>query len=167
MAVDRDTELAAFEQHLEVYGSRAERWPAATRKRFEPLLAEQARARELLADARALDRLLDRASMADPARVQALSDHIIDLATREVERPTAAVVDLATRRRSRPLPRASQLKLASALAASLIIGIFIGTTPPVVSAVEEIAGAVGLPANADVADLVLFDDGAADEEDLI
>ena len=65
------------------------------------------------------------------------------------------------------MPRASRLKLASALAASLIIGIFIGTTPPVVSAVEEIAGAVGLPANADVADLVLFDDGAADEEDLI
>ena len=167
MAVDRDTELAAFEQHLEVYGSRVERWPAATRKRFEPLLGEQARARELLADARALDRLLDRAPMADPARVQALSDRIINLATGEAERPTAAVVDLATRRRSRPLPRASQLKLASALAASLIIGIFIGTTPPVVSAVEEIAGAVGLPANADVADLVLFDDGAADEEDLI
>lgn len=167
MAADKNTELAAFEEHLEVYGSRAERWPADARKRFEPSLAEQVRARGLLAEAQALERLLDQAPMPDPARVQALSDRIVDLATREPERPAAAVIDFAARRRPQPLPRAFQLKLASALAASLVVGIFIGTTPRAVSAIAEIAGAVGLPADADVADLVLFGDGSADEEDLI
>lgn len=170
MAVDKDTaELTAFEQHLEVYGAHAERWPAAARERFEQLLADEARARELLADAQALERLLDRAPLPNPARMQALSDRIVALATDEVGRASAApvIIDLAARRRSRPAPPAFQWKLASALAASLIFGIYIGTAPPVVSAVEAIASAVGLPADAESSDLVLFDDGAADEEDLI
>ena len=167
MAVEDTAELAAFEQHLEVYGSRAERWPATARERFEPLLAREARARELLADAQAFERLLDRSPLPDPARVKALSDRIVVLATHEAGRASAPVIELAARRRQRPAPSASQWKLASALAASLIFGIYIGSAPPVVSAVEAIAGAVGLPADDESSELVLFDDGAADEEELI
>jgi hypothetical protein len=169
MAVEKDTaELTDFEQHLEIYGSRAEKWPAAARERFEQLLANEARAKELLADAQALERLLDRAPSPNPARMQVLSDRIVALATGEAGRASAPVIiDLAARRRPRPAPPALQWKLASALAASLMFGIYIGAAPRVVSAVEAIAGAVGLPADAESSDLVLFDDGAADEEDLI
>jgi len=169
MAVDKATaELTAFEQHLEVHGSRAARWPADSRQRFEPLLAKEVRARELLAEAEALERLLDRAPLPSSARIQALSDRIAALAEDDAEaRVPAPVVDLAAHRRAPPPAQGYRLKLASALAASLLVGIYIGTAPRVVSTVEAIASAVGLPADAESSDLVLFDDTAADDEDLI
>ncbi|MCL4766416.1 MAG: hypothetical protein KJZ80_09305 [Hyphomicrobiaceae bacterium] len=170
MTVDRHTgDLAAFEHHLEVYGSRFDRWPQEARRRFEPLLDGEPRAGELLAEARDLERLLDRAPLPDAVRMQALSDRIVALAAGETnDRSSAPVIDLASRRRPRPMAQTFRWKVASALAASLLVGIYIGTSTPVVSAVEAIAGAVGLPAHGDTPDVVLFYDGAAaDEEDLL
>lgn len=169
MTVDRETgELAAFERHLDVYGCRSERWPQEARRRFEPLLAREPRAGELLAEARALERLLDRAPLPDPARMLALGDRIVALAvTGAGNRTGAPVIDLATRRRPPPQAQAFRWKVASALAASLLAGIFIGNSTPVVSAVEAIASAVGLPADGQSSDVVLFYDGAVDEEDYL
>lgn len=171
MAVDTDTaELAAFEALLEIHGARAERWPDSARERFEPLIARNARARELLAEARALERLLDRASLPDAQRTQDLADRIIAAAAAEgaAQRPAANVVDFPAHRRTRAAPAQTvRWKVASALAASLLVGIYLGASPPVTSAVEAIATAVGLEDNAENADLVLIYSAAAEEEDLI
>ena len=169
MAVDKVTaELAGLEQHLDVFGSEVERWPAEARLRFEPLLASEARARELLNEARALDRLLDRAPLPDEARMEALADRIVGLAIADANasaQTAAPVFDLASRRGPQAQP--FRWKVASALAASLIVGIFIGTAPPVISAVESIAASVGGQENVDPSDLALFDDGTSDDEDLL
>lgn len=171
MAVDKDTaELAAFEDNLDIHGSRTERWPEAARLRFEPLLERSARARELLAEARALDSVLDRAPLPDTQRMQALADRIVAMAAAEAttKRSAAPVIDLATRKRlRRPPAPAFRWKVASALAASLLVGIYLGSSPPATSAVEAIASAVGVPADAGGLDLVLLDDPAAEDEDFL
>ncbi len=171
MTVDKNTaELAAFEAHLEVHGARAERWPEAARERFEPLLERNARARELLAEARALEKLLDRAPLPNTERMEALADRIVAMAAAEkASQPSAGnVVDLAARRQARtmPTPR-SRWQVASALAASLLVGIYLGASPPVTSAIETIAAAVGLEDVAEDSDLVLMYSVVADEEELI
>lgn len=164
---NNSAELAAFEQHLDVYGSRADRWPREARSRFETLLAQDARARELLVEARAFEKLLDRAPVVDDASANALADRIAALATSQPQpRPDASIIDLASRRRPSSPVQAFRWKVASALAASLLVGIFIGAASPVVSAVEDFAGSVGL-SDSGSSDLALFDDGAADDEELL
>ena len=171
MAVDKDTaELAAFEVHLEVHGARTERWSEAARERFKPLMERNARARELLAEARALEKLLDRAPLPNVDRMEALANRIVAMAAAEkASQPsTGNVVDLAARRQARAMraPR-SRWQVASALAASLLVGIYLGASPPVTSAIETIAAAVGLEDVAEDADLVLMYSAVADEEELI
>ena len=171
MAVDKDTaELAAFEEFLEVHGARAERWPEAARERFRPLLERNARARELLAEARVLETLLDRAPLPSADRTEPLANRIVAVAAAEkANQPsTGNVIDLAARRQARTMlmPR-SRWQVASALAASLLVGIYLGASPPVTSAIETIAAAVGLEDEAEDSDLVLMYSVVADEEELI
>lgn len=170
------TELEAFARHLEGYGGREERWPEAARRRFGPLLGADEEARRLLAEARALDRLLDQASVPVPERVIALVDRIAAAAAalpRDEMRPSVAcIVDLAEVRAARgpgrPLLRAPGVRVAAALAASLLIGLYLGTSPTVISAVDAAAGVVGLAEQGDSADLAMFDDGAdSGGEDLL
>lgn len=170
MAGNQNTaELLDFEQHLDVHGSRSERWAEEARQRFEPLLAKSGRARELLAETRALEQLLDRAPLPDAQRMQSLADRISAAVVAEVKSSSASasVIDLGARRRLRQPLRSFSWKVASALAASLLVGIFIGASPSVTSAVESLATAVGLPSGAESTDLVLIYDAAADEEDFL
>lgn len=171
MAVEQDrAELTAFEDHLDIHGSRAERWPDAARERFEPLLERSGRARELLAEARALESLLDRAPLPDEQRMQALAGRIVAAAAVEAggKQASTPIIDLASHQRMRRSPApAFRWKVASALAASLIAGIYLGASPPVTSAVEAIANAVGVPADPGGSDLVLIYDPAVDEEDFL
>lgn len=166
MEADKDTaELVAFEHHLDVHGSRAERWTEAARQRFEPLLKRSRRAQEMLAEAQALERLLDQAPSPDTRRMQALADRIVMAAVAEAasERASAPVIDLAARRQIRQPARSFGWKVASALAASLLVGIFIGASPPITSAVETLASAAGLPGETDTEDLLLIYDDTDDE----
>src|SRR5690606_32038312 len=104
MAGDKNSaDLTALEEHLEIHGSRTERWPEAARRRFDFLLKENARARELLAEARALDDLLDRAPLPDPRRIADLGDRIAALAMAEGrdQRPAAPVINFPVRRQAR------------------------------------------------------------------
>lgn len=170
MAVDKHTaELAAFEEHLDAYGSRVEIWPEAARRRFEPLIAGNARARELLAEARALENLLDRAPLPAKDRMVALADRIVSVATAEGREQVASahVIDLAARRQARTVTRPAIWRVASALAASLLVGIYLGASPPVATAIEAIAGAVGVQTDSDLTDLAVIYDPAADEEEYL
>lgn len=73
---------ADFEQLLAVYGSDRVRWPVEARKAAAHLVAQSADARRLLAEAEALDRLLDRAPLPTLSREAALSARIVDAAQR-------------------------------------------------------------------------------------
>jgi hypothetical protein len=168
---DGTGEIAAFERYLEAHGASPERWSEAARRRFLPLLEREAHAIRLMREARSLERLLDRASAPSPERVKALADRIISVAMNEAKhRADAAVIDLSSRRTARRHTDRSRSaagwKIASALAASLIAGIFLGNAPPVVSAVEAVADTVGLSERTDVASLAFFDEGGAGDEDV-
>ncbi|KAB2912397.1 MAG: hypothetical protein F9K29_19190, partial [Hyphomicrobiaceae bacterium] len=65
---------ADFERLLEVYGSDRTRWPVEARTGASHLVARDAAARRLLAEAEALDRVLERAPLPSLAREAALAD---------------------------------------------------------------------------------------------
>ncbi|MFV0296926.1 MAG: hypothetical protein ACK5JT_12505 [Hyphomicrobiaceae bacterium] len=64
--------LAELEDLLDAFGGASERWPDARRAAALELIARDSSARRLLEEAQALDRLLDKASAPDPARVDDL-----------------------------------------------------------------------------------------------
>jgi hypothetical protein len=163
--------MAEFARLLEVYGSERTRWPAEVRAPAALLVGADAQARRLLAEAEALDRLLERAPLPGPAVEAALAERIVAAAQgspRVVRLPgvqraaeaAAPAPDRATaapptaigmgRRRSRLLSQ--EVGAAGFLAASLMVGVVIGnsTLPPRF-----------LPALADMAGL------APDRDDLV
>jgi hypothetical protein len=96
-----ELDLAAFADLLETCGSDAARWPAARRQEAEALLAREAGARRLLEEARALDRVLGRASGAAAPR-SGLVDRIVARSLGREAPPRDNVVPLAVRRRPPP-----------------------------------------------------------------
>ncbi len=76
----RSRELGAFARLLDGYGADRTRWPAPERLRFASLLAEDAEARRLLAEAAALDRLIDMAPLVAESRREALVERILERA---------------------------------------------------------------------------------------
>src|SRR5262245_24660537 len=79
-----ENEMEAFEQLLASHGADRTRWPAPARLRFAPLLSVSAEARRRLAEAEALDRLLDLAP-APRTNQSALADGIVAAALAEAK----------------------------------------------------------------------------------
>ncbi len=137
-----------FERLLETYGSDPDRWPALRRAEALALAGESAPAARLLAEARALDGVLARVPQADPARMQPLSDRILAAATAgpapipEAQSKGARVIQLPVRKRpaiappaspprthtvpARPAREPGTWRAATALAASLMLGVMLG-----------------------------------------
>jgi hypothetical protein len=102
--------MARFESLLEAYGGNLARWPAQDARPAAALLEGSAEARSRLAEARALDHVLDRASAPDPKRLRVLADRIVAEAANVAARPdTSSQRPLAERdgagARIIPLPR--------------------------------------------------------------
>src|SRR5438046_2498673 len=74
--------LADFERLLDVYGGDRTRWPAEARAAAAQLVARDGKARRLLAEAEALDRVLERAPLPALATEAALADRIVAAAQR-------------------------------------------------------------------------------------
>ena len=74
--------LADFERLLDVYGGDRTRWPAEARAAAAQLVARDARARGILAEAEALDRVLERAPLPSLAIEAALAERIVAAAQR-------------------------------------------------------------------------------------
>jgi uncharacterized membrane protein YccC len=172
----RPATLLALERHLEIYGADERRWPEAARERFASLIASDARARASLAEARALDRLLDRASWPSVSRERAVRDRIMAAVSNDSggvrSAPAAArVVELPPRRqppRTAPVASRTGWRIAALLAASLAIGIYLGSAGGLTPEVQAVAEVVGLEAEADSYQLSLLDDNAPlSEEDLL
>jgi hypothetical protein len=135
-----DGSLAALEQALERYGSDRTRWPAPVRRAVAGLLTENAGAQRRLAEAEALDRLLDL--MPEPqVETRALADRI--MAAVEAEQPAggsaAPVARVAWARLARDgAGRETPWPAAALLAASLVLGAFIGLSSPLDTAFETV-----------------------------
>lgn len=87
-------ELAALSRLIEASGADRTRWPAPDRLRFAGLLKSSPEARRILAEAAALDRLLDMAPRVPESRHAELADRI---AARARSLPQQAVADGAPR----------------------------------------------------------------------
>ena len=172
----RTANLLALERHLEIYGADQRRWPEEARERFASLIASDARARASLAEARALDRLLDRASWPSVCRKRAVRDRIMTAVSNDGggvrSAPAAArVIELPPRRqppRTAPAGSRTGWRTAALLAASLAIGIYLGSAGGLTPEVQAVVEVVGLQAEADLYQLSLLDDnGPLSEEDLL
>ena len=140
--------LDEFETLLETYGSDPGRWPVLRRAEALALVGDSAAAARLLAEARALDGVLARSGKPDPARLQPMADIIFAAAmTAAVAAPDtqskgARIIQLPVRKRlpetlpaapwpvrretSRPAREPETWRAATALAASLMLGVMLG-----------------------------------------
>lgn len=149
------TELERLDDILAAYGSDRTRWPAPMRLELSQLITTSAEARQMLAQAQAFDRLLDLAPVVSPERMSALSDRIVAQAGRTPRVVTSSVPN------ARPKPASVWKRHAtglSALAASLIAGVFAGQNGTVAPAVADIATVVGFDSLADGARVAATDE---------
>jgi hypothetical protein len=113
--------LERFRELVDAYGGDPRRWPLTERGPAAELLAASAEARAVLAEAAALDQLLDRAPPTAPATLDA--ERLIARATAAgQERPFVPLAGVM-----RPTGRRLWLRAAS-LAAATIIGFVVGWT---------------------------------------
>lgn len=172
-----DQRLAELRHLLDTYGAERTRWPAAARLRVSSVVAADPVAHTLLAEAAAFDRLLDLAPPVEAGREQALAARIMAAALAErpaanlpAQSPTslaASTVPAAVR----PLPRqqsrrpSTQQLAGLMLAASLVLGVFIGTRSQVYPALDSLAEAIGL--SDDSPEVALLADQPTSTDDLL
>ena len=145
---------ADFEHLLDVYGADRTRWPLGCRAGATALLSSDVSARRLLAEAIALDAVLAKGepdAQADTGAMGALAARIIAAAaiTPRVAAVTPAPVPALANSRGRALPGSRQMtsglwRGAAMLAASLVLGIFVGQSQLGAYALPKIAAAAGL-----------------------
>ena len=170
--------LADFERLLEVYGGDRTRWPAEARAAAAQLVAREPRARLLLAEAEALDRVLERAPLPSLASEAALAERIVAGAQRSprmvrlpegaAPAPPAAVgegrvvpLPHVSRGGWRPLLERPDVGRAAALfAASLAVGILIGLANLPQQMLPALEGPGGFPdrASYNLAQIEPFDE---------
>jgi len=147
--------LTEFERLLDVYGGDRTRWPTDARAAAAHLVARDIDAQRLLAEADALDRVLERAPLPALAKEAALADRIVAAAQRSPRivkiggaRPEAGVKPAATGSGRSPLP-VSRAKVGAAglLVASLMIGVVIGRTGLPQQLLPPLAGFAGSAPN--------------------
>jgi hypothetical protein len=128
--------LTEFERLLDVYGGDRTRWPMEARAAAAHLVARDVDAQRLLAEAEALDRVLERAPLPALAKEAALADRIAAAAQRSPRivklggaRPAEPAAPAAARIGRLPLRFSSaNVGAAGLLVASLMIGVVIGRT---------------------------------------
>lgn len=178
--IDNDRKMLA--QVLDTWGSDRSRWPSDRRARLAHLLETDATSRRLVAEARALDRVLDRAPLVAGDRMAALADRIMASAveaTGKVAAPPSSgrVVSFPSFRLQTALKRPSNTnsddaltgrtawQSAALIAASLLIGVYIGAGSTVLPIMQDVAESVGIVAELDVQGLNGLDE-IGDEESL-
>jgi len=155
---DRKTGLALLHDVLDAYGADRTRWPAQVRRELAALISNSAEARAALADAQAFDQLLDQAPVLAPERVAALGERIVAKSART---PRVA----ASRQNSVAAPAWRHLAAASALAASLAIGIIAGQMQAVAPVLGDLVpGAVTADASGQPAGSLDDGNDGADED---
>jgi hypothetical protein len=132
--------LDKLEAALDTYGADRTRWPAPLRLSLSGLIAGNPDAGKMLKDAEAFDRLLDNAPPYDAARLPKLSDRIVAAAGRQ-PRVVASQTDSAKIGGSAwSVIRRHHGFTATALAASLVLGVFAGQLNIFTSAADILLG---------------------------
>lgn len=124
---------------LETFGADRTRWPVHVRRELSSLIAHNQEAQRLVAEAAALDHLLDLAPRVSLGAKSALTDRIVAHASRANVAPIS--------RRSgfgRPLARNDNAYAGMALAASLMLGLLAGSQQGLAPALQEVAASAGL-----------------------
>lgn len=124
---------------LESFGADRTRWPVHVRRELSSLIADNQDAQRLLAEAAALDHLLDLAPCVSLGAKSALTERIVGQAAR-------ADVSQISRRSGfvRPLGRKENAYAGMALAASLVLGLLAGSQQSLAPALQEVAASAGL-----------------------
>lgn len=169
----------ALERLLEVCGADRTRWPARERLRFAGFISEDDEARRLLAEAAALDRLLDLAPSAGKEMEHALKERIVAAALQSADTRLAVVprstdghatkwTAWARRPSLANVPVRNSLPAAALLAASLVVGVLLGSAGTFDSTVQEVAEATGFATAGDSSQLALGEEIVSMvEEDLL
>ncbi|PKQ08120.1 MAG: hypothetical protein CVT73_07840 [Alphaproteobacteria bacterium HGW-Alphaproteobacteria-12] len=129
--MSKEITLERLKAILAAYGASPGRWPADERMAAEALLAASAEARGLVADAALFDMLLDEAPLDAPSR--ALAERLVAARPRAVP-PARASLALPKSRGfigglvEAVWPYGSPAFPAAALAASLVLGVALGST---------------------------------------
>jgi hypothetical protein len=174
----RAEDRQALERLLDVCGADRTRWPARERLRIASFIGEDEGAKRLLAEADALDSLLDLAPRASEARERALQERIVAAALRSSEIRLAvvssrAVAPVASSLRSKyPVFGKGRVSrdwpAAALLAASLVMGVVLGSAGTLDKAVQEVADISGYTTVTDPSQVALGDDIVAPvDEDLL
>jgi hypothetical protein len=175
MGGNRSMTLAEFDQLLDVYGADRVRWPAELRTAATQLVARDAGALRLLAEAEALDHVLERAPLPAPAVETALAARIVAAAQRSPRivksRPAAVaavsrapVQAVALPAPARPGTRRGQLLSQRAralgfLAACIAIGVVLGDSDLTPQFLPELASMTGLaPDDSGLVQIALSDE---------
>lgn len=146
--------LAEFERLLDIYGGDRTRWPIDARAAAAHLVARDAAAQRLLAEAEALDRVLERAPLPSLASEAALAERIVAAAQR-----SPRIVKIGGARPAAPDPLRAQAEgsagparpwlvgrrvgAAGLLVASLMFGLVIGRTSLPQQVLPELAELTG------------------------
>ena len=146
-------EIEALAALLESHGADRTRWPARDRLRFAQMLAEDAEARRLLAEATALDRLLEFAPAPSPEHEQEVGARILAMAQGQARSTAARPQEKSGARLHAPRSGLRLLPAAALLAASLLVGVFAGSS----GVLDSLLDAAGIRA-ADVRQATLDDD---------
>jgi hypothetical protein len=172
MTHDGDLKPATIEglvHLLDVYGADRARWPARERLRYTGFIGDNAAARRIVAEAEALDGLLDMAPEPDPARVDALAQRIMATATggaRGAARTAPAALPPAVARRAAS-DRLIDWPAAALLAASLMLGVFAGTSGIAEEPLQSLAALTSPESDAARDDLAAHAPFGGDEEDVL
>lgn len=161
---------------LDAYGADVTRWPAQAQVGVDSLLAAGPEVNRMLAEAKALDGVLALAPLPASDRRMALADRIVAQALQSAPEPRKSSPGVvipwpgAARERGSPLLRASRSpawRAAALLAASLLVGVFLGIQDLAPGAVRRLVEAVEFNSDFDQATAVISGDGlmaALDEE---
>jgi hypothetical protein len=127
--------LDKLEAALDTYGADRTRWPAPLRHTLSALIAGNGEAQKMLEDAEAFDRLLDCAPRYDARRLGKLKDRIATVAERQPRLVSAHATKSAA-----PRLRRHHGLAATALAASLVLGVFAGQSSFLNTAADSLLG---------------------------
>jgi len=165
-------EQGALERVLSAYGGDPARWPVAQRAGLVALTETSDAARTMLAEARALDRVMDRAAFPVGTAPDALVAAIMAKATAAPQGAASNVVPLAPAARApgpRVRPGAAQRgwRAPALMAASLAAGLLIGGGVNLVPALQDVAEAIGLSIDQGPASIVFNDTQSGFDEDVL
>ncbi|MBS0250604.1 MAG: hypothetical protein JSR78_06005 [Proteobacteria bacterium] len=132
--------LDKLEAALDTYGADRTRWPAPLRLSLSGLIAGNPDAHRMLKDAEAFDRLLDKAPPYDATRLSKLSDRIAMAAERQPRLVTSQERTQTSSRTAKPVLRRHHGLAATALAASLVLGVFAGQMKVFTSTADAVLG---------------------------